>query len=380
MTADCKVPLRSVAASTIPMTEKLCLAMTLPTIRSHILYAVGVLTLVILLALLLVRLADVWLLSFGGVLLAVALHGAGAAFAKRTPLPTSAAVAIVCVLFFVLSGISLWSMGPGFIDNLMQLREELPAALESARSFVSSHPELSQLIESTSQKVSNMKPGAGLLGRLGDLFSTALGALSTIGGALVGIFVIGVIAIYAALSPQSYTGALLAAIPARHKERTQGVLSALAISLRWWLVGRLASMIVVGTLTWLGLLLLGVPSAGTLGALSALLSFVPNIGPIVSAIPAILLGLGQSPTMALYVIGLYALVQIVESYVVTPLIQQRVVALPPAIIIIVQLAFGTALGILGLLFATPLAVAVMVLIQMLWIEDGLDQEISLPGK
>jgi len=344
------------------------------TTRSHILYAIGVTVLVILFGLLLGQLADVWLLSFGGVLLAVALHGSGAVLAQRVPVPKSAAVAIVCVLFFVFSGVAAWFMGPGFIDSLIQLRDELPAALESAREYVDTHPALSQLIDTTSQKVSNLEPGAGLLGKLGNLFSTALGALSAMGGAIIGIFVVGVIAIYAALSPQSYTGALLAVIPPRHRSRSKTILSALASSLRWWLVGRVASMVVVGTLTWLGLWFLGVPSAGTLGALSALLSFVPNIGPIVSAIPAILLGLGQSPTMAVYVVGLFALVQIIESYVVTPLIQQRVVALPPAIIIIVQLAFGTALGLLGLLFATPLAVVMMVLVQKLWIEDVLDQK------
>jgi len=348
------------------------------TVRSHILFSIGVLTLVVLGALLLGRLADVWLLTFGGALLAVALHGMGASLAERTPLPEVAAVGLVCVLSFAFAAVAVGWMGPAFIDGLVQLRQDLPMALERVREFIDARPELAELMQSASRKMSNIEPGASVLGRIGDLFSTALGALSALGSMLVGLFVIAVVAIYGALRPEAYTGALLAVLPTRHKRRAREVLLELASALRWWLAGRVSSMLVVGVLTWLGLMLLGVPSAGTLGALSALLSFVPNIGPIVSAIPAILLGLGQSPTIALYVVGLYALVQTVESYVVTPLIQQRVVALPPASIIVVQLAFGTALGLLGLLFATPLAVVAMVLIRMLWIEDGPDQEITLP--
>ena len=114
-------------------------------------------------------------------------------------------------------------------------------------------------------------------------------------------------------------------------------------------------MAVVGLLSGAGLALLGAPSPITLGVLAALLSFVPNVGPILSLVPAALAGLTVGPTTGLYVVVLYLAVQTVESYLVTPLIQQRAVTLPPAIVIVVQLAFGAAFGLLGLLFATPLA-------------------------
>ncbi len=130
-------------------------------------------------------------------------------------------------------------------------------------------------------------------------------------------------------------------------------------------------MTVVGILTWAGLMILGIPLAFTLAVIAGLLSFVPNIGPILSALPAVLVGLSVSPIMAVYVIGVYVLVQTVESYLITPFIQQRAVAMPPALLLIVQLIMGVWVGVIGIFLATPLTVALMVAVRMLYIEDVL---------
>jgi len=115
------------------------------------------------------------------------------------------------------------------------------------------------------------------------------------------------------------------------------------------------AMSVVGVLTWLGLWLVGVPLAPILGLIAALLAFIPNIGPIIAAVPAVLLALSDGPTMALQVVGVYVAVQALESYAITPLIQQERVSLPPALIISTQLLMGVLFGVLGLALATPMA-------------------------
>jgi predicted PurR-regulated permease PerM len=144
------------------------------------------------------------------------------------------------------------------------------------------------------------------------------------------------------------------------------------------LAGRIIAMIVVGVLTWAGLFLLSVPAAAALAFLAMMLGFIPNIGPILAAAPAILAGGMQGGLItALYVALLYIAVQFFEGYLVTPLVQQRTVSIPPALTLTVQLMMGFAFGILGLLLATPLAVVILVLVQMLYLEDILGDQVDL---
>jgi predicted PurR-regulated permease PerM len=134
------------------------------------------------------------------------------------------------------------------------------------------------------------------------------------------------------------------------------------------------AMTVVGVLTWLGLWLIGVPLAVVLGLIAALLAFIPNIGPIIAAVPAVLLALSEGPTTALLVVGVYVAVQSLESYVITPLIQQEQVSLPPALIISMQLLMGVLFGILGLALATPMAALGLTLIREAYVKLYLDGE------
>ena len=157
----------------------------------------------------------------------------------------------------------------------------------------------------------------------------------------------------------------------RTEENMREVLAKLSDTLWWWLIGRLIAMTFIGVATGVGLTLLGVPLAFILGLLAALLSFVPNLGPILSALPAILLGFVQSPQTALWVAALYAGVQVVESYVLDPIIDRKTVYLPPAFTISAQLLMGLFAGLLGVTLATPLAAALVVIVTMLYVQDVL---------
>jgi predicted PurR-regulated permease PerM len=114
---------------------------------------------------------------------------------------------------------------------------------------------------------------------------------------------------------------------------------------------------------------LGIPMPITLGAVAGLLNFVPNIGPIVAAIPAVLIGWTEGHALAVAI--LYFVLQMADGYIFTPLVQQRTVALPAALVIIAQLLAGVLAGTLGVLLATPLAAATMILVQRLYLEDVL---------
>lgn len=190
------------------------------------------------------------------------------------------------------------------------------------------------------------------------------------------IVVIFFLGIYTAATPAIYRRGLVKLVPPAHRERASEVLSDLRVTLWRWILGRLFSMSVIGVATAIGLWLMGVPLPITMGVIAALLTFVPNIGPVLSVIPPLLLALPQGMMLGVYVVLFYLVLQLVESYLLTPLVQRYEVSLPPALTISVQLLMGVLAGILGLALATPLAAATTVLVKDLYIHDVLqDSEI-----
>ena len=151
------------------------------------------------------------------------------------------------------------------------------------------------------------------------------------------------------------------------------VLSSTARALRAWLLGQFVSMIIVGAISWAGLSLLNVPLALGLAFLAFVLEFIPVIGPIVAAVPAVLVGLSQSPMAGLWVALLYLGIHVIEGYVVVPMLQRWAVHIPPALTVIGVVAFGFIFGWLGVLLATPLMVATVVWVKMIYVESVLKE-------
>jgi len=125
---------------------------------------------------------------------------------------------------------------------------------------------------------------------------------------------------------------------------------------------------------------LGIPFAIPLGIITALLNFIPNIGPIIAGVPAVLIALSQSPTQAIYVFILYLAAQNLDGFVITPLIQQRAVFIPPVLLIASQLLFAVVFGFLGLLLAVPLVAVVFVAVKMIYVEDILGRRVEVKGE
>jgi predicted PurR-regulated permease PerM len=142
-------------------------------------------------------------------------------------------------------------------------------------------------------------------------------------------------------------------------------------ALRLWLKGQLVSMVVVGVLTGLGLWLIGVPSAAALGLLAGLLEFVPLAGPVIAAIPTLLLALSVGPNTALWAAGLMLVIQQIEGNVIQPLVQRYAVQLPPALFLFALLGFAAMFGAFGIILAAPLTVVVYSLIRRLYVQEAL---------
>jgi predicted PurR-regulated permease PerM len=106
-----------------------------------------------------------------------------------------------------------------------------------------------------------------------------------------------------------------------------------------------------------------------LAIIAGILNFIPNFGPLIAMIPAVLVALTQSPVTAAIVVGLYILIQVVESNFITPTVQQKLVSIPPAMIIMAQLLIGPLAGGWGLVLATPLMLIIMILVQELYTKE-----------
>ena len=186
--------------------------------------------------------------------------------------------------------------------------------------------------------------------------------------------------IFLAVQPRLYGIGFLKLIPPARRRIVADAMEDSERALRLWLKGQLWAMILIFLLTWAGLNLIGVPSALVLGLVSGVLEFIPYAGAITSSIPAILVGLAQSPNTALWVIALYVIVHHVEAYVIQPVIQQYAVEIPAVITLFCLLAFGLLFGFIGILLAAPLAVVAFVLVKRLYVIEALDTPTPIPGE
>jgi predicted PurR-regulated permease PerM len=266
-----------------------------------------------------------------------------------------------------------WLAGPRIVDQIAQLTERIPDAIESIQSGLVQYEWIQKLLSSTPQPQQILPLGSEVLDSITGAFSAAVGYVSSVPVVLF-------LGVYLAASPHLYIDGAIHLLPLAKRKRAREVFSALGQALRWWLVGRIASMAVVGALTVLGLSIVGVSLALTLGLIAALLSFVPYVGPVLSAIPAILVALVESPRKVIHVAFVYGAVQALESYLITPLIQHRAVSIPPALLLIAQILMGVLAGPVGVLLATPLAVVVIVIVQMLYVQDVLGDCVKVLGE
>ncbi|PSQ93220.1 MAG: AI-2E family transporter [Bacteroidetes bacterium SW_4_67_19] len=343
----------------------------------RVLVAVGIVFTLGVLLYFLQAVAHALLLVFAGLLLGVFLDGLALVLRRYARLPRGVglAVAVLGIVGF-LAG-AAWLLGPRVAEQYSQLVERIPGSVEQLRDTLAQYRWgkvlLSQL-PAGGRGASSYLSAGNVLGRVTGVFSTALGMLTNV---LIAI----VIGVFLAINPHIYANGLAHLFPKKWRERAHEVFAAEARGLRWWIVGQLCSMGVVGILTGLGLWLVGMPLVFALGFIAGLFSFVPYAGPIASAVPGLLVGLTTPSVSALVVAGVYLGVQLLESVVITPPIQQRVVSLPPALLVIVQLLGGILAGLLGVLVATPFTVAVIILVQTVYIEDILgDHRVEVMGE
>lgn len=331
---------------------------TEPPFHKKVWITVGVVSFVVVLLMILKATFNVFLLVLAGSLIAIFFRGISDFIEKKTSWNEGLCVAISIIGTIVIVSGLFWLIGFKIQSQIAELIETLPKTIENAKSTLNDSTIGSMLVDEASSKKSLEKAKVFA----GKFFQSTFGGVGD-------IYVVLFIGIFFTISPKTYVQGLVQLIPKRGREKGNQVLDRLSEQLLKWLGGKLISMFVVFVLTSVGLAIIGVPLWLVLGILAGLLSFIPNFGPLLGYIPAVLIALMQSPQTALFVTGLYILIQFIESNFITTYIQKQLINMPPALILIAQLIMGVLTGAWGLVLATPLTVIVIVLVQELYLSE-----------
>ena len=308
--------------------------------------------------------ALVFILAFGAAIVAAALNNLALPLSTRFRIShrlalgiATAGLTLVAIGFFAL-------FGARAADRLTALAAQLPEAWREARTWLSS-----------------LAMGRWLLGLLdtmpADAATRLLSALPLAGGVLgwlANAALILVIGIYLAADSETYIEGTLALFPPSRRTRAKEILFQAGEDLRKWLIAMTLDMLFLGSVTSLGLWLIGAPFPFLLGTLSGLSVFVPYIGPILAIVPGLLLALSAGPDLAFYAGIVYLVAQQLEGNISLPLLQEWTVKMPPAISLLAIVGFGLLFGIWGVLLATPLAVVTMTIVRMAYVEDFLERK------
>ena len=299
---------------------------------------------------------NVLLMILAGALIAVYFHGFGDLIERKTKLNRRLSMIISVGGSFVFLGTLLWFMGSKMQDQISVLSDSLPNTITAAK-----------------VKMDETHTGRKILTYLsGDnsekLFSTAQQFFSTSFGVMGNLYVIILLAIFFTANPSIYKNGIIMLVPPKNKSLARVAIDRISTALKGWLKGTMLSMVLITLLIATGLTVMGIPGAMVLAMFTGMLKLIPNFGSMAAMIPGVLLALTVSTNTAIIVALIYLISQTIVSNIVTPLIQKRMINLPPALTIISQVIMGTLSGALGIILAVPLLAIIIILVDELYVK------------
>lgn len=310
------------------------------------------------------------LLLFTAVVLATSLNILVKTFQKRGLKRINAV--FLSMLFLIIVAIAcIWIVVPPFIDQFQALLRLIPLGIERLDlwlNFLSERldPRIIDFLPDTDELNRQLQPlirqflGEGLA-----IFYNSLGIL-------LGILLLLAITLMLLADPQPYRQGFKRLFPAFYRRRVEEILDLCTEGLEGWLVGILFNMMVIAVLSFIGLLILGIPLALSQALLAGVLTFIPNLGPTLSVLSPMAIALIEAPWKAIAVLILYIIIQQVESNILTPIVMAQQVSLLPALTLLSQLFFATFFGFLGLFLSLPLTVVGQIWFKEVIIKDVLD--------
>jgi predicted PurR-regulated permease PerM len=335
--------------------------------------------------------ASTLFLILAGVLLGVALYAMSNLLGRVTELPHSLRLATICLVLLALLGGVLFLGGATIAGQATVLGNTIKSQVVNVKAFLekygvdTSYLEIGNLAavpagastsEAPAAAAQHNLPSAGTIASSGGaiLSQTLKIVLGTV-GAVGNFFIVLFLGLCFAAQPGVYRKGLIAMAPARHRANVATVVDRIGETLQRWLIAQMITMFAVFLITWIGLALLGIPSSFILGVQAGLLTFIPTIGALIGGLIVVLASLASGWFAALSAFLLFLGIHVLESYILTPMLQRQALEIPPATLFAFQILLGVVFGIWGLALALPLMAIVKVVINFLQ-EDGGKPEIA----
>ncbi len=257
---------------------------------------------------------------------------------RHQKIPKTIAVVITFFTVVALVVLLILPLVPFFITQIQQLLKSFPLYLDQAASVVGVNLD----IRGVSQIISPQTLGNNAFALAGGVF-----------GGVFSVITILAVSFYLLMDYDHLKSSIASIFPKKYQDEVTSLVTQINEKLGAWLRGQIVLSLVIGSFTWILLMFLHLPFALPLAVLAGLLEIVPTIGPILAAIPAVIVALTISPNMALVVIIAYIIVQMLENNLLVPRIMQRAVGLNPIAVIIGIIVGGQLLGVMGALLSVP---------------------------
>ncbi len=319
-------------------------------------YTIAIFTFFVVVILIIRVSFNVLLMALAGSLIAVYFHGVGDIIERKTKLGRSSSMILSIVATLFIAGLLTWFMGTKIQGQITALSNSLPQTITTAKQKLEQTPTGQKILEYVSGNNSD------------KLFATAQQFFSTSFGVLGDLYIILFLGIFFTASPALYKNGIIKLIPSTNKPLAKKILDRSSQILKSWLKGTIISMVLITILLPIALNIMHIPVALVLGIITAILVIVPNFGSFAAMIPGVLLALTISTNTAIIVALIYIGIQTLVSNIIAPVIQKKMMSLPPALTIVGQLVMGSLAGVMGIIMAVPLLALVMILVDELYVK------------
>jgi predicted PurR-regulated permease PerM len=336
----------------------------------HRLLAIAGIVLLMLLVVCMIWFAiHVWFALLIGILVAVFLRSLSNWVERHLKIRHPWALLAVLGFLFSLMGLTGLLLAAPLSNQFQQLQKRLPEALNQLGKQIDQSP-LSRYLPSRATSEENVVSMSKTVAPpIASFFKITVSAVA---GASIALF----LGLYMAFNPAIYFNGLLHFFPVSKRPRIRVVLVETGAILGRWIFGQLCSAICVGILIGVGLYICQIPLSLALGIIAGVLDLIPLVGPVLAAIPAILLGFTIDPLHGLLAFLVFVVANQIEEHVLLPLIHRYAVWLPPALTLFALFLMTVLFGLLGTLLATPLTAMAFILIKRFYLEDVLKDQVD----